>query len=558
MPANSENKFEIFGDYVLLKLLAAGGMAEVFLARPRNPNANGRIVIIKRILKQIANDPVFIKMFRSEIRVTLGFNHPNTIQLHDFGEFDYQPYIVMEYIEGKSLKEIMNKFGEKAEPIPVPTVLGLISQAASGLSYAHTYENTATGESVQAIHRDISPHNLLVSYDGNLKVIDFGVAKAKNQLNETRAGQIKGKAGYLSPEQLGEEALDGRSDVFSLGIVAWELLTNQRLFQRSGDTEMKIMERIQNCEKYIIPPSTFNKEVPPEVDEVILRALQKNRDERFLSAAAFQTELRTVMRKCYPYYSYSDTSQIMRALFEVDMAFERMVLREANDAAQEILVAEQEEKTRVAQAQAQGGVFSSLLKGFRKPTHLPDAVELRMNKLESALKQKAGFRHAFMLVFYVVSIIGIKLDEKYSLLDRFFLPAQADTIVAEISKRQELQRTKDVVVRQSQLEAPAEVESNEEVGTSAETLAEEPAVALRPVARPVVKARPLVRYPQRLTASAKNVGKAPVANRAPASTRVPVSRAPASKLAAKGKGHVPAPTVKSRLIDKKKIGHSVH
>lgn len=423
MSATSDHKFEIFGDYVLLKLLASGGMAEVFLARPRNPNANGRIVIIKRILKQIADDPVFIKMFRAEIRVTLGFNHPNTIQLHDFGEFDFQPYIVMEYIEGKSLKEIMAKFAEKSEPIPVPTVLGLMSQAASGLSYAHNYENNATGETVNAIHRDISPHNLLVSYDGNLKVIDFGVAKAKNQLSETRAGQIKGKAGYLSPEQLGEEVLDGRSDVFSLGIVAWELLTNQRLFQRSGDSEMKVMERIQNCEKYIIPPSTFNREVPPEVDEVILRALQKNRDERYMSAAAFQTELRSVMRKCYPYYSYSDTAQIMRALFEVDMAFERMVLREANDTAQDILSAEFEAKTRVAQSK---GVFGGIFKGFKRSRHLPDQVEVRMARIESALKQKASFRHGVMLVFYIVSIIGIKLDERYSLLDRFFLPAQAD------------------------------------------------------------------------------------------------------------------------------------
>lgn len=504
MSAPSENKFEIFGDYVLLKLLAAGGMAEVFLARPRNPNANGRIVIIKRILKQIANDPVFIKMFRAEIRVTLGFNHPNTIQLHDFGEFDYQPYIVMEYIEGKSLKEIMTKFAEKSEPIPVPTVLGLMSQAASGLSYAHTYSNNVTGEAVNAIHRDISPHNLLVSYDGNLKVIDFGVAKAKNQLNETRAGQIKGKAGYLSPEQLGEEALDGRSDVFSLGIVAWELLTNQRLFQRTGDSEMKVMERIQSCEKYIIPPSTFNKEVPPEVDEVILRALQKNRDERYMSAAAFQSELRSVMRKCYPYYSYSDTAQIMRALFEVDMAFERMVLREANDTAQDILSAEYEEKTRVAQAQAKG-VFGGLFKGFKKTNQLPDHVEVRMARIESALKQKASFRHAVMLVFYIVSIIGIKLDERYSLLDRFFLPAQADMIVAEVSKKQEWVKDNKVVHRLSLHEVSAQAAATEFVEPPVQARVIPKVVPKRVVAskpRPVLKAkvrpqaRPVKKKPQ--------------------------------------------------------------
>ncbi len=420
-----DSNFETFGDFVLLKLLASGGMAEVFLARPRNPNANGRVVILKRILRHIADDPVFIQMFRSEIRVTLGFNHPNTIQLHDFGEHDNQPYIVMEYIEGKSLKEIMTKFSEKSERIPVPTVLGLIAQAASGLSYAHHFENSVTGEVVNAIHRDISPHNLLVSYEGNLKVIDFGVAKAKNQLTETRVGQIKGKAGYLSPEQLSEDVLDGRSDVFSLGIVTWEFLTNQRLFQRSGDTEMKVLERIQNCEKHIIKPSVYNPEVPPEVDALILRVLAKNRDDRYSSAAEFQSELRAVMRKCYPYYSFSDTTQIMRVLFEGDMMLDRMVLREANAAAQSILAAELDAKTRVVQPESKG-LIAGLFRGFRKKSRLPDEVELRVSRIENALKQKAGFRHVMMVVIYVLSIISIKLDERYELIGKIFLPAQAD------------------------------------------------------------------------------------------------------------------------------------
>lgn len=518
MSATTENKFEVFGEYVLLKLLAAGGMAEVFLARPKNPNANGRIVIIKRILKQIANDPVFIQMFRSEIRVTLGFNHPNTIQLHDFGEFDYQPYIVMEYIEGKSLKEIMGKFAEKSEPIPVPTVLGLMAQAASGLSYAHTYENSVTGETVNAIHRDISPHNLLVSYDGNLKVIDFGVAKAKNQLSETRAGQIKGKAGYLSPEQLSEDVLDGRSDIFSLGIVAWELLTNQRLFQRSGDTEMKVMERIQNCEKYVVPPSTFNSEVPPEVDEVVLRALQKNRDDRYISAAAFQADLRKVMRKCYPYYSFSDTAQIMRALFEVDMAFERMVLREANDAAQEILAAESEEKTRAAETDAKG-LLGGLFKGFRKTTHLQNHVEFRVARLESSLKQKAGARHLVMLALYIVSIIGIKLDERYSLLDRFFLPAQAEVAVAVAEKK----------IRYSLQEPPAVV----------------PVVGTKPVAPVYTPPKPTL---QAHVARPVNVPVTKVPVRTWARTQVkarpqvrPAARSIASTVSAHAKVKAPAP-----------------
>jgi serine/threonine protein kinase len=427
-------KFEVFGDYVLLKSLAAGGMAEVFLARPAKPGANGRVLVIKRILREIATDPIFIKMFRSEIQTILGFNNSHTIQLHDCGEVDYQPYIAMEYIEGKSLREITMKFAEKGEPIPVPTVLGLIAQAASGLDYAHQFQNLATGETVHAVHRDISPHNLIVSYSGNLKVIDFGIAKAKNGIAEkTRAGQIKGKCGYLSPEQLAEEELDGRSDIFSLGIVAWELLTSQKLFQKNGDTELQIIKRIENCELHITAPSTLNPEISPEVDAVILRALQKDPDLRYPSAAAFQAALRVVMLKQYPHYAYGDTAQIMHALFEADMTLERMELRELNDAAQQVLTAELDAKTsfvETAPVTKQGGI-ASFFRGFKSNAkHLPDLQDVRITKLEAMLKQKAGFKHVALFVFYLISIVSIKLDEKYSLLDRFFLPAQAEIVAS--------------------------------------------------------------------------------------------------------------------------------
>ncbi|MBC7386870.1 MAG: serine/threonine protein kinase [Cryobacterium sp.] len=423
---DASKRFEIFGDYILLKLLAAGGMAEVFLARPSNPNANGRIVVIKRILKSIANDPVFIKMFRSEIRVTLGFNHPHTIQLHDFGEIDYQPYIAMEFIEGQSIREIITKFAERGETIPVSMTLGLLAQAASGLSYAHHFENTTTGEVVNAIHRDISPHNLIVSYDGNLKVIDFGIAKAKNEINDkTRAGQIKGKSGYLSLEQLQEKELDGRSDVFSLGIVAWEMLTSRRLFYRPGDTDLQMVQRIQNCEQHIVAPSILNPEIPAEVDEVILRALEKHRENRYPSAEAFQDALRKVMRKLYPNHTYADSAQVLRTLFEREIAFDRLMLRDANDAAQEVLALEHDAMTRVAEKEKQTGSITGFKPLRTRPKELQSGVEARMSKLEFALKQKASTRHMVMLTFYVVSIIGIKLDEKYSLLDRFLAPAQA-------------------------------------------------------------------------------------------------------------------------------------
>jgi serine/threonine protein kinase len=518
MSSNMNKKFEVFGDYVLLKSLAAGGMAEVFLARPAKPGANGRILVIKRILREIANDPIFIKMFRSEIHTTLGFNHPHTIQLHDFGEIDGQPYIAMEYVEGKSLREITAKFSEKGEPIPVPTVLGLMSQAASGLSYAHSFENVATGEAVNAVHRDVSPHNLIVSYSGNLKVIDFGIAKAKNGIAEkTRAGQIKGKCGYLSPEQLAEDNLDGRSDIFSLGIVTWELLTSQKLFQKTGDTELQIIKRIEKCEENMVPPSTLNPEVCPEVDEVVMKALAKDAANRYPSAAAYQAALRAVMLKKFPHYNYGDTAQIMHALFETDMAIERMELRELNDTAQQILTSDWEAKTQIVEKE-KPSIIASFFRGFRNhKKELPDLVELRVSKLETMLRQKAGFKHMALFVFYLLSIVGIKLDERYSLLDRFFLPAQADMVASadlvrphamnpsgvEPARRAAAQDlaerntpAKDPEDANSETETPSAVQlANPPVTAIARKPMPAPAAVVRRVVAPAVKTRTATRYP---------------------------------------------------------------
>lgn len=336
---NAPMEFELFGDYVLLKELSSGGMAEVFLARPAKTSANGRVLVIKRIRSHIATDPVFIDLFRSEIRMTLGFNHPHTIQLHDFGEVDGHPYIAMEYIEGKSLREIAEKFREKNESIPVPTVLGLISQAAAGLNYAHHFENLTTGENVHAIHCDVSPHNLIVSYGGNLKVIDFGIAKAKNGMGPG-AHRVQGKTGYLSTEQLANQVIDARSDVFSLGVVAWELLTGVRLFRRDGDSEIETLRRIRQCEEHTVAPSTLNFEVPSEVDAVILTALQKNREDRYPSAAAFQNALCKVLRRLYPTHTYADTADLLRVLFAGEIVEDRTQLRSLNHAAQTALLEE--------------------------------------------------------------------------------------------------------------------------------------------------------------------------------------------------------------------------
>jgi serine/threonine protein kinase len=422
-PSTVQNpSFEVFGNYVLLKRIGSGGMAEVFLARPASASGNGRVMVIKRILPHMADDPVFVNMFRAEVQVMMGFNHPHTVQLHDFGEVNNQLFIAMEYIEGKSLKQIIATFKKKNEAIPVPMVLSLVAQAAAGLNYAHRFQNKVTGEIFNAVHRDISPQNLILSYDGNLKVIDFGIAKADTGTAErTRTGVIKGKVAYLSPEQVLGQNLDGRADIFSLGIVAWELLTFKRPFSEENDNELTIMGKIENCDKNILPPSSINREIPAPVDALIMKALKKDPSERYATANEFQTAIRGVMKQYYPDYAYSDTGELTRALFENEISRERTELRELNELAQASLTPDPSSVTRVGSETHLGATMSNVLRGGIKAV-APNVTESRLANIEALMKQRATGRHYLLIGLYVISLLAIKLDDRYSLLDRLLGP----------------------------------------------------------------------------------------------------------------------------------------
>lgn len=414
--------FEIFGNYLLLKGIAAGGMAEVFLARPASVNGNGRIQVIKRILPHIASNGIFLNMFQREIRIIMGFNHPHTVQLHDFGEHNNRPYIVMEFIEGKNLRDVALKFIKNKQKIPTAMTLSLIAQAAAGLSYAHSFENTVTGENLHAIHRDISPHNLILSYDGNLKVIDFGIAKAACSVQDmTQTGVLKGKAAYLSPEQILGHEVDARTDVFALGIVAWEMLTLERLFYKNGDTEVTTMSRVSQCEQHIVPPSTFNSDITTDIDEVILKALKKDPNERYATARDFQVAIRQVMLNHFPNYSYADTGALLNTLFRNEIAQERSVIRELNQKAQTQIAGEPSETTFVL------GCATEALTITRDQA----PVEVLLQKLEGMMKQKASTRHYVLLVFYVVSLLTLKLGDRFDLFS--FLEPQKQIRLAEQS-----------------------------------------------------------------------------------------------------------------------------
>jgi eukaryotic-like serine/threonine-protein kinase len=408
------NKIEIFGNYVLLQKLASGGMAEVFLARPAVREGDGRLLVIKRILPHIANHTEFINMFQREIQIIMGFTHAHVVQLHDFGTVNGQPYIAMEYIEGKSLRDIAEKLKSKNVRMPVPVALSVAAQAASGLHYAHTFLHKTNGKPLNTIHRDVSPHNLILSYDGNLKVIDFGIAKAAGSVHDlTQTGTIKGKAGYFSPEQLTGQNIDARSDIFSLGVVAWELLAGEKLFAKPGESEINVMVKVSQCEKHVLPPSGFNKDITPEIDRLILKALEKDPARRFRDAREFQGELRKVLMRYYPAYQYADTGQLVSVLFAEDMKNERRQTNELNTRAQSMIVGGADDKTTAIDVASLTSrpVVKKLTKQDKTRE---EVVAFRLSKIEAELKQKATGRHYLMLAVYVVSLFVIKFGDRYN------------------------------------------------------------------------------------------------------------------------------------------------
>jgi serine/threonine protein kinase len=326
-----------FGRYFLLDMIAQGGMAEIFRARQITTEGLGRTLVIKRIQPTYGSNSEFVSMFQSETRVMMNFNHPNVVQLQDFGEEDKQPFIAMEYIEGKSLRYVKDRILERVGNFPPDLAVYIIAQAAAGLHYAHTFKDKLDGKPLNLVHRDISPQNILLSYDGNVKIIDFGIAKASTNSEQTRAGVIKGKPSYLSPEQIdpGTGALDGRSDLFSLGIVLWELLTGRKLF--AGDNDLATLRLIQNCQNSIRPPSEFNKLVPKELDYIVLQSLAKDREKRFPNALEFQRKLQRWLVSFNPDFNPLDLAGEIKHLFANEIVEDRKNLQRLNEKAGNLL-----------------------------------------------------------------------------------------------------------------------------------------------------------------------------------------------------------------------------
>ncbi|MGB0589918.1 MAG: protein kinase domain-containing protein [Myxococcota bacterium] len=282
----STNKLpQRYGKYILLRKIAMGGMAEIFRAKSVGAEGFEKLMVVKRILPHFTEDEAFVKMFIDEARIASKLQHSNIVQIYDFDSEDDRYYIAMEYVEGCDLKYVVERGAKADKHLSPAQVAWVMMEASKGLHYAHTKEYN--GQALNIVHRDVSPHNLMVSYAGEVKLMDFGIAKAAQRSTKTMAGTVKGKCAYMSPEQARGKALDGRSDLFALGIMMWEMLTHKRLFL--GDSDF---ETLSNVLKQEVPvPSSINPDVPPELDEIVLRSLAKNCEERQPTVEAFGREL---------------------------------------------------------------------------------------------------------------------------------------------------------------------------------------------------------------------------------------------------------------------------
>ncbi|HEY8146750.1 MAG TPA: protein kinase [Kofleriaceae bacterium] len=299
-----------FGKYTLLERISHGGMAEVFRARTLGEAGFERIVAIKLLLPQVAMDDEFVTMLIDEAKIAGQLSHANIAQIFDLGRADDRYYIVQEYVQGRDLRAILRDLSDRNERLSLAQCCHILLKVCEGLDYAHN-KRDAAGNPLNLVHRDISPQNVIASYEGEIKLIDFGIVKAEGRATRTLAGLVKGKFAYMSPEQLRGLPVDRRSDVFACGIVLHELLTGEPLFKRG--TEFETLRRARYAD--IEPPSKVNPEVPPELDRIALKGLARHVDDRYQSALQFRDELWEFVRSHGCFYTRNELAAWMRQTF---------------------------------------------------------------------------------------------------------------------------------------------------------------------------------------------------------------------------------------------------
>lgn len=315
---------EYFGKYILLEKLATGGMAEVYLAKLTGAENVAKYVAIKRILPQYSQNQEFIEMFKEEAKIAVNLAHSNVVPIYEFGEQGGQFYIVMEYVEGRNLRQILNRLSKTSLRLSLDQIVYIVNEVARGLDHAHRSVDGTTGRPLNITHRDMSPQNVMISFEGEVKVVDFGIAKAESKIENTKAGTLKGKFGYMSPEQAEGLEVDFRTDIFSLGIVLWELIASERLF--ISNNEVNTLRKIRDC---VVPGlRKIDPNIPAEIERITNKALARDRNLRYQSAADFHRDLSRFLNRQYPDFTSQDFSTFIKTIFEKEREESRQKMME--------------------------------------------------------------------------------------------------------------------------------------------------------------------------------------------------------------------------------------
>jgi serine/threonine protein kinase len=286
-------RMERFGRYYLLERIGKGGMAEVFRAVTQGAEGFRRTFVVKRIVHEKASSPSFIRMFCDEARISALLHHPNVVQVYDFGHVNGSYFLAMEYLAGRDLSSVNRVLRASNLAVPPSLAAFIAQQVALGLHYAHALHDSS-GRSLGIVHRDVTPSNIMLLHAGGVKILDFGIAKASSlaEAGESERGIVKGKFAYLSPEQGRGDPIDGRSDLFALGVTLWEMLTGKRLF--SGASDFETLRNVLG--RPVAPPSIVRAGVPAELDRVVMRALERDRDRRYATGEEIANDLDQFLR----------------------------------------------------------------------------------------------------------------------------------------------------------------------------------------------------------------------------------------------------------------------
>jgi eukaryotic-like serine/threonine-protein kinase len=325
------------GPYRVVDEIGVGGMASVHLARMDGPGGFQKWVAIKRIHPHLVEDETFVNMFLDEARVAARISHPNVATVFELGKHQDTYWIAMEYLHGEPLREVMRHTEEVGQPMPPEIACRVIADAAEGLHAAHELLGR-DGEKLGLVHRDVTPHNLFVTYDGSTKVVDFGIAKHSSRTANTRAGTLKGKLAYMAPEQVRGEQLDRRTDVFALGVVLWELTTGRRLFRM--DSDMETLAKVQAC---VVPqPGRMVRGYPADLEAIVMKALARARIERQQTARELSRALQSWLMRRGQFVGGDEVAAYMASIFGDRLQERDAHLRWAADVTQTVDIDEAE------------------------------------------------------------------------------------------------------------------------------------------------------------------------------------------------------------------------